>query len=197
MPLPLIWKIAADTGGTFTDCHALTPAGEERRVKVLSSGILRARVQGWDEQGAVLAQTWQMQNGFFNGWTLRSASGAGDGSNIRHSRVNKGRLHLEFYETPHPVLPGTLVELTSGEAAPVVGARLLTGTPLGQAFPPLQFRLATTRATNALLERKGTPVAFFVTQGSRISCVSATSAGPISLPCIMPRGRCTMRRCVK
>lgn len=165
MPLPLTWKIAADTGGTFTDCHALTPAGEERRVKVLSSGILRARVERWDEQVAVLAQTWQMQDGFFNGWTLRTASDAGDSSIIRRSRVHKERLQLEFYETPHQTPPGSLVELTSGEAAPVVGARLLTGTQLGRSFPPLQFRLATTRATNALLERKGTPVAFFVTRG--------------------------------
>ncbi len=162
---PPTWKIAADTGGTFTDCHALTPSGEERRVKVLSSGVLRARVEGWDEQGAVLAQTWDMPDGFFNGWTLRPASGAGAGSIIRCSRVDQGRLHLEFNETPRLALPGALVELTSGEAAPVLGARLLTRTELGRAFPPLQFRLATTRATNALLERKGTPVAFFITQG--------------------------------
>src|SRR5690606_16554045 len=41
----------------------------------------------------------------------------------------------------------------------------LTGTPLDRAFPPLDFRLATTRGTNALLERKGAKLAFFVTQG--------------------------------
>ena len=36
------WRIAADTGGTFTDCHALDPQGRESRCKVLSTGHLRA-----------------------------------------------------------------------------------------------------------------------------------------------------------
>ena len=47
----------------------------------------------------------------------------------------------------------------------MLGARLLTGTALGAASPPLDFRLATTRGTNALLEHKGADVAFFVTHG--------------------------------
>jgi 5-oxoprolinase (ATP-hydrolysing) len=47
----------------------------------------------------------------------------------------------------------------------VLGARLLTGTPLDRPFPAMDFRLATTRGTNALLERKGAAVALFVTQG--------------------------------
>ena len=57
------------------------------------------------------------------------------------------------------------VDLFTREEAPVLGARLLTGTPLDRPFPAMDFRLATTRGTNALLERKGAPVAFFVTAG--------------------------------
>ncbi len=49
--------------------------------------------------------------------------------------------------------------------APLVGAHLLTATPLSAPLPPIQFRLATTRGTNALLECQGAKVAFFVTQG--------------------------------
>ncbi len=61
--------------------------------------------------------------------------------------------------------PGTLLELTTGEEAPVLGARILTNTPPGHPFPPLSLRIATTRATNALLERKGSRVALFITRG--------------------------------
>ena len=35
------WSIWIDTGGTFTDCLALDPAGDMHRAKVLSSGALR------------------------------------------------------------------------------------------------------------------------------------------------------------
>jgi 5-oxoprolinase (ATP-hydrolysing) len=60
---------------------------------------------------------------------------------------------------------GTLLELTTGEEAPVLGARILTNTPPGREFPPLNLRIATTRATNALLEHKGGRTALFITQG--------------------------------
>ena len=47
----------------------------------------------------------------------------------------------------------------------MLAARLLTGTPPDAALPPIEMRLATTRATNALLERRGAAVALFVTRG--------------------------------
>jgi len=57
------------------------------------------------------------------------------------------------------------VDCLTGEEAPVIAARVLTGTRLGAEFPPMDLRLATTRGTNALLEGKGADVAFFVTAG--------------------------------
>ncbi|NCF88764.1 MAG: hypothetical protein GWQ08_25130 [Verrucomicrobiaceae bacterium] len=35
-----IWRLFADTGGTFTDCLGIDPEGTEHRAKVLSSGRL-------------------------------------------------------------------------------------------------------------------------------------------------------------
>ncbi|HEX6199176.1 MAG TPA: hydantoinase/oxoprolinase family protein, partial [Thermoanaerobaculia bacterium] len=61
--------------------------------------------------------------------------------------------------------PGAAFELVSEEEAPVLAARLLTGTPQDRPLPPLALRLATTRGTNALLERKGVATALFVTRG--------------------------------
>ncbi len=63
------------------------------------------------------------------------------------------------------VKPGARFELLSPEEAPLLGLRLATATPLDQPLPPVRMRLATTRGTNALLERRGAPVAFFVTAG--------------------------------
>ncbi|MFW5653580.1 MAG: hydantoinase/oxoprolinase family protein, partial [Planctomycetota bacterium] len=59
-------------------------------------------------------------------------------------------------------------EALSNEEAPVLAARLVTRTPANAPLPDhLHLRLATTRGTNALLERRGARVAFFVTRGFR------------------------------
>jgi 5-oxoprolinase (ATP-hydrolysing) len=170
-----MWRIAADTGGTFTDCHGLAPDGSEHRVKVLSTGCLRAIVASLPGNNTlVLHGAWQVPENFFRGFVIRSLSAQG----MQDVKVKSSRSHADAED--HTVLeldiissssaeavfiPGSAAELTTGEAAPVLGARLLTRTAPGAAFPPVHFRLATTRATNALLERKGSRVAFFITEG--------------------------------
>ncbi|MFT4638867.1 MAG: 5-oxoprolinase (ATP-hydrolyzing) [Verrucomicrobiales bacterium] len=57
------------------------------------------------------------------------------------------------------------LDLDAGREAPLVGAHLLTHTPLSAPLPPIAFRLATTRGTNALLEGRGAKVALFITAG--------------------------------
>lgn len=143
------WRIRVDTGGTFTDAWGLGPDGRERRCKVLSDGRLRLALQdagdGWWLPGDA-----QLPDGFLRGW--RDA----EGRPVEDHR--DGRLRLPGHR-------GGSVELSSGEEAPVVAARLLTATPLDAALPDLDFRVATTRGTNALLERKGARLAFFVSEG--------------------------------
>ncbi|MGB5816847.1 MAG: hydantoinase/oxoprolinase family protein, partial [Thermoanaerobaculia bacterium] len=60
---------------------------------------------------------------------------------------------------------GAGCELEIGEEAPILAARLVTKTALEEPLPPMAMRLATTRATNALLERRGAPTALFITRG--------------------------------
>jgi len=61
-----------DTGGTFTDCYAITPAGEELRVKVLSTGCIRSRVlEIKDAHTWIIADAWSMPANFFAGFQLR------------------------------------------------------------------------------------------------------------------------------
>jgi 5-oxoprolinase (ATP-hydrolysing) len=142
------WRIATDTGGTFTDCHALDPEGRESRCKVLSTGCLRAMV-GDD---GLLKGLPPLPEGFLIGFQVRA--------------VTEEKLQVVSDESIfRNWAPGTLLELTTGEEAPVLGARILTNTPPGKVFPPLRLRIATTRATNALLERKGGRIALFITTG--------------------------------
>jgi len=63
------------------------------------------------------------------------------------------------------IAPGAVFELQSLDEAPVLAARLLTRTPQDRPLPPVELRLATTRGTNALLERKGAPTVLLVTRG--------------------------------
>lgn len=151
------WRIAADTGGTFTDCHALDPQGRESRCKVLSTGHLRAT---W--QAGKLSGLPPLPNGLLRGFSIRSLTHH-ESRLITHHGEN-GQITLDS-PAPAEWHAGALVELFTGEEAPVLGARLLINTPPGAAFPPMQLRIATTRATNALLERKGSRIALFITQG--------------------------------
>jgi 5-oxoprolinase (ATP-hydrolysing) len=154
-----MWMIRADTGGTFTDAFALGPDGVERRLKVLSSGVVRARVGRAEGCRLWLEGLPATSRGTWAGFRIRVLP---DGAWSRVVASNGAELELDG---PAPVAAGAWVELTSDEDAPVLAARLLTGTPPGQPLPPLDWRVATTRATNALLEGKGAPVAWFVTAG--------------------------------
>jgi 5-oxoprolinase (ATP-hydrolysing) len=156
-----MFKLRVDTGGTFTDCWGLAE-GETipRLAKVLSSGRLRVAVQEWLRPHELIIEvpaSWRIGDTFFTGYKLES-----DGATalVLSFEAATGRLILS-----RPLPASEAVDLFTREEAPVLGARLLTGTPLDRPFPPMDFRLATTRGTNALLERKGAAVALFVTRG--------------------------------
>jgi 5-oxoprolinase (ATP-hydrolysing) len=166
------WRIAADTGGTFTDCHALDPQGRESRCKVLSTGHLRATLSilgipapsdgAKNGPDTFLSGLPPLPAGLLRGFSIRSLTH--HESRIIAYHGENGQITLDS-PAPAEWHAGALVELFTGEEAPVLGARILTNTPPGAAFPPMQLRIATTRATNALLERKGGRIALFITQG--------------------------------
>lgn len=155
------WCIAADTGGTFTDCHALDPQGRESRCKVLSTGHLRAVVADVESARVRLSGLPPLPADFLIGFHVKDVGGAAERSVTAFDSAT-GEIALN---EAVPWQPGTLLELSTGEEAPVLGARILTHTPPGHEFPPLNLRIATTRATNALLEHKGGRMALFITQG--------------------------------
>ena len=56
-------------------------------------------------------------------------------------------------------------KVPSTDRAPLEGIRRLLGLADGEPIPPCDVRMGTTLATNALLERRGTPCALVVTRG--------------------------------
>jgi 5-oxoprolinase (ATP-hydrolysing) len=155
------WRIAADTGGTFTDCHALDPQGRESRCKVLSTGHLRASLLSSMGFLARISGLPPLPSGFLIGFKVQAI---GDGNVFTITSWNNETSEITLNQEPNWET-GALLELSTGEEAPVLGARILTNTPPGLAFPLLSLRIATTRATNALLERKGSCIALFITRG--------------------------------
>ncbi|MGE9289680.1 MAG: hydantoinase/oxoprolinase N-terminal domain-containing protein, partial [Puniceicoccales bacterium] len=147
------WRIAADTGGTFTDIVAWSPSGDRFESKVLSTGNLRLRCLERVGERSMRVESRDLPDGFLNGVDL-----------------GEGRRVLEFgggyltYEGA-PLAEESLLEIETGLSAPVLGAYLVTQTPLAEALPPLSLRVATTRGTNALLEGKGARVTLVVSEG--------------------------------
>lgn len=174
-----LWQVFIDTGGTFTDCVAIDPSGETHRAKVLSSGELRAAVSRVLTSNRVrLSEHAPWPDDFITGFEVRrTSSGRSPAHGVDGSiadgdpppRVLTYRAvdqEVTFDRPPVPPLsPGEVIALASDEETPVLAARLVTGTSARSALPPIELRLATTRATNALLQRIGPPVAFFVTRG--------------------------------
>lgn len=161
-PISPIWKISIDTGGTFTDCLAIDPDGITTRIKVLSSARLRGRIRRkisaftyefespWKYDGEILAG-YQVKLNVYDDYALIVS--------LDHEK-NILTLDKDF-----PDVTDQDFEIFSGEEAPVLAARLLTKTPLKTTLPPIEMRLGTTKATNALLERKGAKTLLVVTKG--------------------------------
>ena len=69
--------------------------------------------------------------------------------------------------------------------AAIQGIRDMLGLGKDEPLPAAGIdavKMGTTVATNALLERKGTPTVLAITKGSATRCASATSTGPTSSP---------------
>lgn len=146
-----MWQIWVDTGGTFTDCLGISPEGERRQVKILSNSSMRASIRLLGTNNWQLTADWDAPDGFAEGWNIRSLPAGGVVRIERWKRTGKGQFRLDCKEKTLVEGP---VEILCPDEPPVLGARLLTGTAARENLPPVRLRLATTRATNALLEGK-------------------------------------------
>jgi 5-oxoprolinase (ATP-hydrolysing) len=153
------WRVWIDTGGTFTDAVALDPEGATHKLKILSSSVLRARITCCvDPHNFDIDPT--PPDGIFDGARLLAADGTG-------ARIREQRGARVSLETPLDlgIGVGEAVALSSPLDAQLLAAHWLTATPTGHSLPPLDLRVATTRGTNALLERRGARCAMLLTRG--------------------------------
>lgn len=159
------WKIWVDTGGTFTDCIAHAPDGTIKRLKVLSSGVLKGKVIERINSKTIEVQlNWPVSSDIFIDFYITILSDPKNKFRIASAEIDKSIIHMQN-ATPHNIKKGDVFEISSAEEVPVFAARLITQTGLHQTFPPIEMKLGSTRGTNALLERKGARVAFLVTEG--------------------------------
>ncbi len=160
-----MWRVWIDTGGTFTDGLGLDPGGGLHRAKVLSSSALRGRVENvLGSRELHYRSTWRLVDGFAAGAELRWLDREAEAGRIVRCRGAARRLEIDA-EMAEDLEPGEAFEIGFDDEAPTLTARLLTATPAGAPLPPMALRLATTRGTNALLERRGARCVLFVTRG--------------------------------
>lgn len=158
------WQIWVDTGGTFTDCIATDPRGVRRTVKVLSSSSLRGKVISATPSSNIykIEQEWDAPDDFVKGFQFNTLGKDQKEAVITAFDRERSTVTLD---RSLDIEEGESFEAQSDEEAPVLAARLVTTTPRDKPLPPINLRLATTKATNALLEENGTPTALFVTEG--------------------------------
>ncbi len=157
------WQIRIDTGGTFTDCIGRTPDGAIRRLKVLSSGKLRGRLTGRLGEGLFSIDCkWPATSETLLGYRAIKVGERKTAAQVTGFDPDQQTIRLD--KDPAWPLP-VEIEITAGEEAPLLAARLLTQTPLDRPLPPLDMRLGSTKGTNALLEKKGAGVTLIVTRG--------------------------------
>ena len=163
MPTPS-WKIWVDTGGTFTDCIAITPQGNFKRLKVLSNSVLRGKVVTQPDPLSLKVELYlPIQKDIFKNFTINIL-----GTKIISQKIQSVNFKENVITLTKP-LKGNFndhtIEITSHEEVPVLATRLLTETPLDQPFPKIEMKLGSTRGTNAILERKGAKTALLITKG--------------------------------
>ena len=178
------WRIGVDIGGTFADCVGIAPDGTRRRIKILTDGrmqTLATRVGDSTSTGTVHPQyaltalpPWAAPA--LVGMTAVAADGServvldACGANnccvatIPWASQSAGQNSPGGVDSPVET-DSTCFDLKSGEEAPVLAARLMSGTPPGMSLGALELRVGTTRGTNALLEGNTDPVAAFVNEG--------------------------------
>jgi 5-oxoprolinase (ATP-hydrolysing) len=158
------WQIWIDTGGTFTDCIAIDPNKNFKRLKVLSSSVLRGKVVKKISATSFQVELhWPIAKDIFNGFEWKV---------VGKENVKRKILSIDLTQSivtiNKPIqenIIGHTIEISSNEEVPVLAARLLTETSLHNPFPKIEMRLGSTRGTNALLERKGARTAFVTTRG--------------------------------
>lgn len=162
------WRFSIDVGGTFTDVVACDGGGRLHTFKLLSSGAFRGVVPA-GSAGAIMVDPARKSDppDFWRGGrlTLMGPDGAArPAARVIEFDRSTGRLVMEGGLRLERWI-GRPYELRGDDSAPVTAIRYLMGLRGGEDAGAIRVRLGTTRATNALLERRGARTALVTTRG--------------------------------
>lgn len=161
------WQFWVDVGGTFTDCIARAPDGAVRRLKVLSSSVIRGEPGPGSTPAEIVDPKREgAPEDFFRGFLARLVDGEGrtlEERAVIGSSARRGSLVLD--RPWHELARAVAVDLVSPEEAPLLAIRTVLGLRLDEEVPTLDLILGTTRGTNALLERRGARTGLVITAG--------------------------------
>ena len=163
-----LFKIAVDTGGTFTDCIALDNENKIYTCKVLSNSTLRGNIEKTiDAKTFQIKHNWDVNKDIFKHYHFRLLNTPLSNFDhfIQKYDTDTNVIHLNKPLTNNFQIEGSAFEITAFEEAPILAARLITQTGLDETLPLSSFRLGSTKGTNALLERTGAKTAMIVTKG--------------------------------
>ena len=139
------------------------------RVKVLSSSCLRGIL---GEKTAPrcyrFSHHWRTEKDIFKGYSFFLSQARNmDGPSVESIDFQQNIITLSRDLPEDYLQPGRpcQFEITAHEEAPILAARLATGTPSGEPLPLMEMRLGTTKGTNALLENKGARCILLITRG--------------------------------
>jgi len=164
----LSYDLYIDTGGTFTDCIAVDSDGRSYRRKVLSNSTIRGNIKGWTDASTIkIEEFWELEKDILAGYQFKILQENHEDVFVKSYDVENCILFLSA-KLPTKLFNKSLsFELFSNEEAPILGARMITLTSLGEQLPALNIKLGSTKGTNALLEKKGADIVLFVTKGFR------------------------------
>ncbi|MCZ6507883.1 MAG: hydantoinase/oxoprolinase family protein, partial [Acidobacteria bacterium] len=170
-----LWQFWIDVGGTFTDCLARGPDGSVRAYKVLSSGVVKGRVEEVLSDGRLRCSGLDdYETGFFDDYEIRRLGPSGSveqtGRVVGFEAVGSAEDGRLLEVTPSASQWRDLsalgsFELDGGEPAPLLAIRCSLGLRLREPIGEVDVRLGTTLGTNALLERTGATTALVTTEG--------------------------------
>ncbi len=178
---PTDWQFFIDVGGTFTDVVARRPDGLLVTHKLLSSGAVRGMAKfDTKSRTAVAPNRIGDPDNFWVGYELHAELSETDRGFQKLKDTRNSSAHVTAFdglcgtfqldtpiETPAPRTGDGFYsyELRGPEESPLLAIRYLMGIGLTDPIGHVDVRLGTTRATNALLERKGAHTAFVTTKG--------------------------------
>lgn len=161
------WQFWIDVGGTFTDCIAVAPDGNEHQCKVLSSGRTKGSITSWIHSREFVAERFKDAGTDF--WVGAEVTFLDSlGKNVSTRRVvefdqQTGAFRLDR-EIGDPI---ESFELDLGLHAPIMAIRRIMKLGIQHALEDFRVHLGTTRGTNALLTRSGASTAFVTSTGFR------------------------------